>query len=282
MQTQRWDGFFDSADLKSLGAANFTSFHFKWPLFSIGNHPFSGAILRYLCMFNGKFKKKWPVNVRHCALTEYTRSPTTMWFARAFLRGCVWLQRERLKRQCLRRYSSEYVYIAKAAVLHLVSGLSCAHEFPGAVYQPRHVFQNDDFGSKLCMHISRRSYFASLGISDPAEIPNYQVSKDWCICVLETRNCASKTRNCVSKTRNCASKTRNCVSKTRNCVFKIMIFCRSSCGRLCWPLGRAIVITRHDFISFYFITFSAYFCGPFLAGLGYCNVLCSTIRGASA
>ena len=43
--------------------------------------------------------------------------------------------------------------------LHLVLGLSYACIFPGAVYQPRHVFQNHDFGSKLCVYILRSSYW---------------------------------------------------------------------------------------------------------------------------
>ena len=40
----------------------------------------------------------------------------------------------------------------KSHNFHLIWGLKCVYIFPGVVYQPRHVFQNDDFGSKLCIH----------------------------------------------------------------------------------------------------------------------------------
>ena len=45
----------------------------------------------------------------------------------------------------IRTYSGEYVYIIMRHNLHLILGLNYAYIFPGVVYQPRHVFQNDDF-----------------------------------------------------------------------------------------------------------------------------------------
>ena len=46
----------------------------------------------------------------------------------------------------------------KSHKLPLILGLNFAYIFPGVVYQPRHVFKNDDFGSKFCMRIPRSRY----------------------------------------------------------------------------------------------------------------------------
>ena len=46
-------------------------------------------------------------------------------------------------------------FVRKRHHFHLILGLNYAYRFPGVVYQPRHAFQNDDFGSKFRIHIHR-------------------------------------------------------------------------------------------------------------------------------
>ena len=62
-------------------------------------------------------------------------------------------------------WATEWMYLLRGICIHdkshnfqLILGLNCVYIFPGVVYQPRHVFQNDDFGSKLCVHIPRSRY----------------------------------------------------------------------------------------------------------------------------
>ena len=71
---------------------------------------------------------------------------TTWWLHWLLYRGCGV--------SAVRTPENKYTFTMKATICTTL-GLNCAYIFPGVVYQPRHVFQNDDSGSKCCVRIHR-------------------------------------------------------------------------------------------------------------------------------